>query len=61
MMNIIVAGHEMNYMNNNVFLDTNILIYSVDKRCLQKQLQAIHIIELLQKQHRAFISTQVLQ
>lgn len=51
----------MNYMNDTVFLDTNILIYSVDKRCPQKQLQAIRIIEFLQSQNRAVISTQVLQ
>ncbi|MDO4223205.1 MAG: PIN domain-containing protein [Acinetobacter sp.] len=48
-------------MNDKVFLDTNILIYSVDKRFPDKQNQAMRIIAFLQANHRAVISTQVLQ
>jgi len=44
-------------MNDSVFLDTNILVYSYSFAELDKQGVARHLID----QHDSFISTQVLQ
>jgi predicted nucleic acid-binding protein len=44
-----------------VFLDTNILVYNVDRRDLAKHEQALDLVNLCMRDHRGVISTQVLQ
>ena len=48
-------------MSDKVFLDSNILIYTVDESDLQKQQKARLLITTLNKQKNAHISTQTLQ
>ena len=44
---------------SKVFLDTNILIYALDRYDLQKQEKCRSILRQLQAENRAVISTQV--
>lgn len=53
-------GQEMNFMNDKVFIDTNILIYSIDDADIKKQKKAQDIISEL-SENGGIISTQVLQ
>ena len=46
---------------SKVFLDTNILIYTIDKKDLDKQDQARKLVKRISSDHIAVISTQVLQ
>lgn len=48
-------------MTGKTFIDTNILIYSVDRADPGKRETAIHLIETLLKTRSGVISTQVLQ
>lgn len=48
-------------MKDKYFLDTNILIYSFDKRDRKKQNTAQKLISLALNTHRGIISTQVIQ
>jgi len=48
-------------MSAKVFIDTNILIYSIDKHSKTKQLKAKQAIESILKDGRAVISTQVIE
>ncbi len=43
------------------FIDTNILIYANDKRNLEKQKKAMHLVAHLMKSTEGVLSTQVLQ
>lgn len=53
-------GQEKNFMNDNVFIDTNILIYSIDDANAEKQKTSKSIISKL-SENGGIISTQVLQ
>jgi len=44
-----------------VFIDTNILVYSLDEQSFAKQEIARAVLRRLDQEHRAVISTQVLQ
>ena len=44
-----------------VFIDTNILVYSLDEQYPDKQLIARNVLRTLDQEHKAVISTQVLQ
>ena len=46
---------------SKVFIDTNVLIYSVDKANPEKRAQAIHLIQEHARSRTGVISTQVLQ
>ena len=46
---------------SKVFLDTNILIYTIDKKDQDKQDQARKLVKRISSDHIAVISTQVLQ
>lgn len=48
-------------MNAKVFVDTNILVYSMDKHDLQKMKKSRSILKKLKKEMHGVISTQVLQ
>lgn len=56
-----VAGQEMSFMSDKVFIDTNILVYTVDGRFPEKRKIALELIANLQSHHQLVISTQVLQ
>ena len=51
----------MNYMNDKVFLDSNILVYCSDGNDIQKQNMARTLIESLVRKNKGQISTQTLQ
>ncbi|OOR91509.1 hypothetical protein B0181_02825 [Moraxella caviae] len=48
-------------MSDKAFIDTNILVYTVDGRFAQKRQIALDLIAGLQANHQLVISTQVLQ
>jgi predicted nucleic acid-binding protein len=48
-------------MTIKTFVDTNILVYSVDRHNPRKQRQARHLLAQLGREHAGVISTQVLQ
>lgn len=56
-----VVGQEMSFMSDKAFVDTNILVYTVDGRFLEKRQIALSLIAKLQVNHQLVISTQVLQ
>ena len=58
-----VVGQETKFMSVNVFIDTNIWVYTIDQRCIDKNKQARQFILNLQKdsQTNIVMSTQVLQ
>ena len=58
---MVEVGPERNYMSDRVFLDSNILIYTVDERNSQKQNKARSLIDNLVEKKTAQISTQTLQ
>lgn len=47
-------------MRDNVFLDTNVLVYSIDSSNPDKQRQAVDLIEEALVHERGIVSTQVL-
>lgn len=51
----------MSFMSDKVFIDTNILVYTVDGRFPEKRKIALELIANLQSHHQLVISTQVLQ
>lgn len=51
----------MRSTNNKIFIDTNILIYSLDQFNPEKKLQARSILNRVMKHHTGVISTQVMQ
>lgn len=57
-----VVGQETKFMSVNVFIDTNIWVYTIDQRCIDKNKQARQFILSLQKdsQTNIMMSTQVL-
>ena len=44
-----VVGQETKFMSVNVFIDTNIWVYTIDQRCIDKNKQARQFILNLQK------------
>ena len=54
------SGQEMSFMSDKFFIDTNILIYSIDAANAEKQKKAKSIISEL-SENGGIISTQVLQ
>lgn len=54
-------GHARNYIVAKVFFDTNILVYTVDKKDEFKTLKSREIIKYVTQDHAPVISTQVLQ
>ena len=56
-----VAGHEMTSMSDKAFIDTNILVYTVDGRFPEKRQMALDLIIDLKANQNLVISTQVLQ
>ncbi len=60
---MIEIGQEMSFMSVNVFLDTNILVYTIDERFFDKQQKARQLLRKLQSDvgFNPVISTQVLQ
>lgn len=56
-----VVGQEMSFMGDKAFIDTNILVYTVDGRFPEKRQIALELLAHLQANHRLVISTQVLQ
>lgn len=56
-----VVGQEMSFMSDKTFIDTNILVYTVDGRFPEKRQIALELIANLQPHHQLVISTQVLQ
>lgn len=56
-----VVGHEMISMSDKAFIDTNILVYTVDGRFPEKRQMALDLITNLQINQNLVISTQVLQ
>lgn len=53
-------GQGKNFMNDRIFIDSNILIYSIDDYEKEKQMSAFDIISKL-SENGGIISTQVLQ
>ena len=53
-------GQGKNFMNDRIFIDSNILIYSIDDYEKEKQMSAFNIISKL-SENGGIISTQVLQ
>lgn len=56
-----VVGQEMSFMSDKAFIDTNILVYTVDGRFPEKRKMALDLITHLQANKNLVISTQVLQ
>jgi predicted nucleic acid-binding protein len=46
---------------SKIFIDTNIFVYSIDNRDLQKKAGAREVLDALPAQHQPVISTQVIQ
>lgn len=54
-------GHVRNYIVAKIFFDTNILVYTVDKKDQEKTIQSRRILKVVTQDHSPVISTQVLQ
>ena len=54
-------GQGKNYTVSKIFIDTNILVYTLDSKDLYKQTKARKIIEKVVNLHQPVISTQVLK
>jgi predicted nucleic acid-binding protein len=46
---------------SKIFIDTNILVYTLDKKDPKKRLTARRIIKMINESHQAVISTQVIK
>lgn len=54
------AGRETSFTVSKIFVDTNILVYSIDQREKAKQKKARSILKKLAEFHQPVISTQVI-
>jgi predicted nucleic acid-binding protein len=54
-------GHGMSYIVSKIFIDTNIFIYTLDKRDEIKQEKARKILKQIVELHQPVISTQVIK
>ena len=54
-------GQGKNYIVSKIFIDTNILVYTLDSKDSYKQAKARKIIEKVVNLHQPVISTQVLK
>ena len=54
-------GQEKSYIVSKIFIDTNILIYTLDSKDPYKQTEAREIMKKVVELHRPVISTQVLK
>ncbi len=54
-------GHEMNFMNDRIFVDTNILVYAHDISAGEKHAKAKNLIQELWQSKAGCLSIQVMQ
>lgn len=50
-----VVGQEMSFMSDKTFIDTNILVYTVDGRFPEKRQIALELIANFQSHHKLVI------
>ncbi len=56
-----INGVERTFTLASVFIDTNILVYSLDQYDLVKRERCRQLLQLVKNEHRGVISTQVIQ